>query len=356
MLWFLSALALLTLVSLWVVMLQLIRQQGRMLLRLERVEEVLAQAPAMGTGNGAHAHATAPRGVPEGSSFGEFRLPNLDGQDVGLADFVGRRALLVNWSTDCGYCDLIAPELARLAPKLGQRGVELVLLSFGDAETNRRVAREHGLEKSVLLQREALPEFRGLGTPVAYLLDEEGRVAAPLAVGATEVPQLAEQAAAGRPRLASERSLSDSMIERNGLKAGTPAPVFRLPTLDGGTIALEDFRGRRVLLVFTDPQCGPCDYLGRELVRLPVSRDDDPAIVFVGRGDADENRRKAAQYGIVVPFALQQGWRLSKEYGIFATPVAFLIDERGVIAHDAAIGAEPILSLARTEAAAQAAG
>ena len=44
---------------------------------------------------------------------------------------------------------------------------------------------------------------------------------------------------------------------------------------------------------------------------------------------------------------LQQGWRLSKQYGIFATPVAFLIDEEGVIERDVARGPTAILELAR---------
>ena len=44
---------------------------------------------------------------------------------------------------------------------------------------------------------------------------------------------------------------------------------------------------------------------------------------------------------------LQPGWRLSKEYGIFATPVAFLIDEEGVIERDVARGPTEILALAR---------
>ena len=38
-------------------------------------------------------------------------------------------------------------------------------------------------------------------------------------------------------------------------------------------------------------------------------------------------------------------WKLSKEYGIFAVPVAFLIDEKGVIARKVAQGVDEILAL-----------
>jgi hypothetical protein len=50
------------------------------------------------------------------------------------------------------------------------------------------------------------------------------------------------------------QSLARSKIKRDGLKAGTPAPDFRLPRLDGrGELSLSELRGRRVLLVFSSP-------------------------------------------------------------------------------------------------------
>jgi hypothetical protein len=68
---------------------------------------------------------------------------------------------------------------------------------------------------------------------------------------------------------------------------------------------------------------------------------------MVGRGDAGENRKKAKQNRFDFPVVLQRQWELSKQYGIFATPVAFLISEEGVIAKDVAIGPDAILELAQ---------
>jgi hypothetical protein len=42
---------------------------------------------------------------------------------------------------------------------------------------------------------------------------------------------------------------------------------------------------------------------------------------------------------------LRQQWEISRRYAMFATPVAYLVDERGVITHDVAVGVEPILAL-----------
>src|SRR5262245_25332025 len=61
------------------------------------------------------------------------------------------------------------------------------------------------------------------------------------------------------------RSLARSSIKRDGLKARTAAPGFCLPRLDGGELSLEELRGKRVLLVFSDPHCGPCQVLAPQL-------------------------------------------------------------------------------------------
>ena len=79
------------------------------------------------------------------------------------------------------------------------------------------------------------------------------------------------------------------------------------------------------------------------------------AVVLVGRGRLEENRQKAKQHGFRFPVVLQEKWNLSKQYGIFATPVAFLIAEDGVIAADVAVGRDAIVSLARSGVAQEAA-
>jgi peroxiredoxin len=109
-----------------------------------------------------------------------------------------------------------------------------------------------------------------------------------------------------------------------------------------------------VLLIFTDPHCGPCEQVAPELARFDRKyAENGLAIVMIGRGEIEENRRKADQHGIRFPVVIQERWRLSKEYGIFKTPVAFLVDEEGVIAKDVAIGPEGIMALAQEGLAAR---
>jgi peroxiredoxin len=346
-LWLLVSITLVAVFGLWLLVYQLVRQQGRLLLLFDSLNEQLQHAGANGfSANGASAPTEALR---VGDTVPSFRLPSLAGETVALEQYRGKRVLLVNWSPNCSFCTMIAPDLAELQDDLHEHDTELVLVTYGDARANRKLLRTHGLNCPVLLRDgpDPVEAFRDLGTPAAYLVDEEGRIAEPLALGAEQVPPLARFAAGRRRRLARQRDVSESRIERNGLAAGTPAPPFALPTVDEGRVGLEDYRGRRVLLVFSDPNCGPCDELARQLAQIQREAGDDmPALLVVGRGDVEENRRKREEHGLACPFVVQQGWRVSKQYGIFATPVAFLIDEQGVIAADVAVGVDDIVALA----------
>ena len=66
---------------------------------------------------------------------------------------------------------------------------------------------------------------------------------------------------------------------------------------------------------------------------------------MVSRGEPKENRAKVKEHGLTFPVVLQQQWEISRRYAMFATPVAYLIDEAGVIAHDVAVGTDAILEL-----------
>jgi peroxiredoxin len=144
--------------------------------------------------------------------------------------------------------------------------------------------------------------------------------------------------------LGTELALSQSRVERAGLKAGTRAPLFTLPDLEGSTVSLDDYQGTDVLLLFSDPKCGPCQALAPNLVQLSA-KNPQLQVLMVSRGDLQENRAKAHAGAFPFPVVLQDGWKLSKEYGMFATPIAFLIDKRGVIAKPVAVGPEQILGL-----------
>jgi peroxiredoxin len=337
---FADAILVLILLSVWFGFYQLLKQQGRILLRLDALEKASAAPPP-----------EEPEGLETGTVFPPFTLPDLLGNPVPLQQFRGKRVLLVHWNPECAFCDLIAPDLARVQPQLERGGVQLLLLAYGDAGANRKMLEAHRLVCPVLLygDRKVPAPLANLGTPSAYLLDREGRVEKPLAIGSEKVPALAQEIAQEdfKTRLPGEKPLTASRIERRGLKAGTRAPHFTLPTIYGRMVSLDEYLGRRVLLVFSDPHCGPCDEAARELARFHRRHGDDLGLLMIGRGDPEENRKKAEQHGIDFPVVVQEKWRVSKDYGIFSTPVAFMVDEEGVIARGVATGPDAILELAQ---------
>ncbi len=67
---------------------------------------------------------------------------------------------------------------------------------------------------------------------------------------------------------------------------------------------------------------------------------------MVSRRDVEANRAKAAGLGLSFPIVLQRQWEISLRYAMFATPIGYLIDERGILASDVAVGVGPILALA----------
>jgi peroxiredoxin len=206
---------------------------------------------------------------------------------------------------------------------------------------------------------------------MAYLLGESGQVLRAVVggEGVLELLQGANPASASNgasaasnghaasanghtPRVP-DRSLASSRINRDGLKAGTVAPAFSLPTLDGREIALESFRGKRVLLVFSDPQCAPCNDILPKLEQLHRGS-EELQVLLIGRGEREENLEKVRTLGLTFPVVLQKGWEISRAYGMFATPIGYLVGEDGVLLEDVAVGGKAILALpARQPAAVQ---
>jgi peroxiredoxin len=360
----------------------MVRQQGRVLLSQEELRTRLANAeaaiqrlaerPVAIPAPAPQPPLPAPAAVPTqpaafslGMPAPDFRLPDLKGRFRTLADYHGRPSVFVFFNPECGFCTQLAPKLRDLPASAPQ----LVVMSRGDKQVNRRLARQHNWKGDVLLEPnwDVASSYRTNATPTGYLIDAEGRVASTLAVGVDGVVQLtrmlngqangdgdltaaalhAKQNAAVETAKAAGLAITDSRIKRDGLPAGTPAPNFALPDLNGKERSLADLRGKRVLLVFSDPACGPCDALAPSLEALhQTHRANNLQVLIVSKGDLEANRQKVRQHGLSFPVVLQRNWEISKEYAMFATPVGYLIDERGIIASDVAVGGQAILALA----------
>ena len=128
-------------------------------------------------------------GLPLGAEAPSLELPSLSGELVSLASLRGRDALLVFWNPGCGYCrELHADLLAREGAANGA-GPRLVVVSTGDEESTRA----EGFTSLVLLDHDyrAGSAFGAHGTPMAVLVDADGKVASTVVAGGDAVLELA---------------------------------------------------------------------------------------------------------------------------------------------------------------------
>ena len=105
--------------------------------------------------------------LPLGTAAPDFKLMNVDGREVALADFAGKPALLVMFM--CNHCPFVvhvADELARLGSEYIGRGVAVVGINSNDTAT-------HPADSPERMVAEA--EERGYQFP--YLFDETQAVA-----------------------------------------------------------------------------------------------------------------------------------------------------------------------------------
>lgn len=128
-------------------------------------------------------------GLPIGAEAPPLELPSLAGETVSLESLRGRDTLLLFWNPSCGFCRAMHEEL--LAWDASANGIHprLVVVSSGDAVGTRA----EGFASLVLLDDSyvAGSAFGANGTPMAVLLDGEGRVASRVVAGADAVLELA---------------------------------------------------------------------------------------------------------------------------------------------------------------------
>jgi methylamine dehydrogenase accessory protein MauD len=129
-------------------------------------------------------------------------------------------------------------------------------------------------------------------------------------------------------RLEQLEATTPRRLGRDGLRPGKKAPDFSLPSADGKEIALHNLVGHKVLLIFTQSGCSLCTQIMPELNRL---RSSAIQVVVINNGEPQATKKWSKEMGARFPVLAQDRFSVSKRYEVFATPFAFLIDEKGII-------------------------
>ena len=166
---------------------QILRQQGRLLLRLETVEARLSKAGL-----------TVPppnawmAGLPVDTSAPGFALATLTGETISLTALCAlcKPVVLVFSDPACGPCTALLPEIGRWQRDYGTK-VVVALISQGTAKANRANVFEYGLTHVLLQQdREVAEAYLAAGTPSAVLVRRDGTIGSPLVAGAEAIGAL----------------------------------------------------------------------------------------------------------------------------------------------------------------------
>ena len=133
------------------------------------------------------ADAVQPAPVKRGDLVPSVQLLDLSGGAADLASLRGRVTLLLFWNPSCGFCQKMLHELKAWERPDG--APDLVVISSGPLEACRDVRFRAKVLVDPYFSSGRL--FGAAGTPSAVVLDERGRVASDVVVGASAVFALA---------------------------------------------------------------------------------------------------------------------------------------------------------------------
>jgi len=124
----------------------------------------------------------------------------------------------------------------------------------------------------------------------------------------------------------------DDSSSNVGISVGDQAPDFKLITLSGETIALEDLRGHPVLINFWATWCGPCRLEMPAFQERYVQYKPDLRVIAV---NFDENKEDVQTFvnelELTFDILLDPGAEVQKLYQIRGYPTSFFIDADGII-------------------------
>lgn len=295
----------------------LLRQNGRLLLRLDAVEAKL----------GMTSDRPSPPGLPVNSAAPAFTLKDLDGHTVTFDMLRGRASsfLLLFIEPGCSVCDELSPAVAQWQREHADR-LLVVPITRGEVRVNRAKSKTHDL-RDVLLQedREVAEAYRVEATPAAVLITA-GLIASPLAVGADAIRTLVAHAMLPKP-----------------VKKGDLVPALRLPDLSGRFVDLARMRGCRTVLVFWDPFCGFCQAMLGDVKTWERNRPADaPELLVIAAGSSEANR----QQGLRSRVLLDPHFTAGQIFGAEGTPSAVVLNSEGRVECDVGVGAAAVLGLA----------
>lgn len=121
-----------------------------------------------------------------------------------------------------------------------------------------------------------------------------------------------------------------------GLDSEEKAPAFSLQTLTGETVALEDYRGKKILLNFWATWCPPCKEEMPDMQKFYEEyKDADFIILAVNVTTTEKNIENITSfvqdYQLTFPIILDEKGEVAHQYELLSYPTSYFIDSDGII-------------------------
>ncbi len=132
-----------------------------------------------GTQTSTETTPSADTGIGEGQLPPEFVLPDLDGNDVMLADYDGKVVVLDLWATWCPPCREEIPFLVQLYDEFRDQGLMVVGIGLdqGGAPTLAPFAEANGITYPILVgDRDVQAAYGVTGIPTTFIIGRDGRI------------------------------------------------------------------------------------------------------------------------------------------------------------------------------------
>ena len=152
---------------------------------IKRVRDIDLTADHLYISDSGRTHGAGHAGI--GTKVPEFSIEAIDGREVKSGN-ISRPTLITFWSPTCPHCGRMADELRKWDAERQPSDPDLVVFADGDLDLIRGL----GLTSPIVLDKDyAVAEKLGMhGTPSAILIDERGRFASEIAIGAPNIRAL----------------------------------------------------------------------------------------------------------------------------------------------------------------------
>jgi cytochrome c biogenesis protein CcmG/thiol:disulfide interchange protein DsbE len=125
--------------------------------------------------------AIAHADVKSGDRAHDFEEKTLRGDTLKLSQLRGKVVLIDFWASWCEPCKKELPVLARLAPRLKEKGVEIVSINIDEKKANaEQFMKEHGLDLTVVYDKDhkIVGQWEPPKMPTSFVVDRAGVIRA----------------------------------------------------------------------------------------------------------------------------------------------------------------------------------